>query len=72
VTFQLSYGQATGCPFLVGGLKGFALISLVAIAQEIPVGAGERAGFVAFPQEPDLKIPGQSLGMDRWRRSEHL
>ena len=72
MTIQLGYGQATVCPFLVGGLKRFALISLVAIPQEIPVGAGERAGFVGFPQEPNLKIPGQSLHMDRWRRSEHL
>ena len=72
MTFQLAYEQAAVCPFLVGGLKGFSLISLVAIAQEIPVGAGERAGFVAFPQEPNLKIPDQSLAIDRLRWGKHL
>jgi hypothetical protein len=72
MTIQLGSGQATGRPFLVGGLKGFSLISLVTIAQQIPVGAGERAGFVGFPQEPNLKIPGQSLRIERSRRSEHL
>src|SRR5581483_3313080 len=66
------FREFSGPPLQVGVLENLGSITAVSLPQQVPVGAGQSAGFVVLPEPPHLEVANQMLHLQLAFRDKHL